>query len=352
MVQDKVDKGLDVARQGMNVVEQLVHQHTGGGHDLKAIDSLTKRQRQGVDFAGMAYTAPKKRRYKMHGYTIDKRSNEKYAIYKKGHKYHIGIRGTVPDNPFDEKGDLRADLSIMRGKIPQIQLDDAQAMIDDIIAKDPSAKGKIRLNSHSLAARLSTELLHANPDLYKDSVSIAPGVSPLGTKEEQEHIRAILQPVRGKDGREKNIIVGRQNDVVWSGASKYMLDKDGGSASNVTVLKAKNTGKSPLDMAENHYLSAFKKSGRKTASERLHKILKENKFTNREIDTHKRRLARTAGEDARHKKVDAIEKRVKELADKKGGSLEPKPKQKHKYISSRGFTKLPPWQKKNVKFRS
>ena len=67
MGQDKVDKGLDVARQGMNVVEQLVHQHTGGGHDLKAIDSLTKRQRQGVDFAGMAYTSPQKRRYKMHG---------------------------------------------------------------------------------------------------------------------------------------------------------------------------------------------------------------------------------------------------------------------------------------------
>ena len=160
-----------------------------------------------------------------------------------------------------------------------------------------------------------------------------------------------------------------------------MLDKDGGSASNVTVLKAKNTGKSPLDMAENHYrvrttrhLSAFKKSGRKTASERLHKILKEHKFTNREIETHKRRLARTAGENARHKKVDAIEKRVKELSDKKGGSLEtePQPRIKHYGFTPKeqetqprikhygftprrydtGFTHLPPWQKKNVKFRS
>ncbi len=190
---DKSDLGMDWARQGLNVAQQLLAQKSGKYTHKKS--DLSKRERYGIDFAKQSYTAPGDRVKKLHGYTlVDKYSSEKYAVYERKGKYQVAVRGTVPGHKLTEKsGDILQDMEILKGNGPQIQVNEAKALIQQIITDNPGAKGNIGLNSHSLGARINLELLHDNPENFSDSVSLAPGMSPLGSKEDQEHMKALVQ---------------------------------------------------------------------------------------------------------------------------------------------------------------
>ncbi len=302
---------LDVGRQGLNVVNQLLRQQGATSH-THDISDFSKRERKGVDFAQASYQDPSKRKYKMHGYTYDKRySTPKYAVYKRGDKFHIGIRGTVvdPKTLLDKDADLMQDMEILKGKFgtESTQVQNAQDLMDKIIADNPKSKGKLQLAAHSLGARISLELLHAHPEYYKDSVALAPGFSPLGTKVSQEHMKSLVQ-----DNAGKNYIIGRKNDAVWQAAEQYMTTGDGQANSNVKILKPVDS--SVKGMASNHFLAAF--SSRPKAHKRMEELLKKHGFGKATIAKHVQTIQRITDDEKAHAKVDKIEKSLE-----KGGSL-------------------------------
>ncbi len=327
---DKSDLGMDWARQGLNVAQQLLAQKSGKYTHKKS--DLSKRERYGIDFAKQSYTAPGDRVKKLHGYTlVDKYSSEKYAVYERKGKYQVAVRGTVPGHKLTEKsGDILQDMEILKGNGPQIQVNEAKALIQQIITDNPGAKGNIGLNSHSLGARINLELLHDNPENFSDSVSLAPGMSPLGSKEDQEHMKALVQ-----DNTSKNKIIGIANDAVWSGAAKHMEGQ-----TNVKILPAVDS--SITGMANNHFLSAFDPTP--LAHERMKTLLEKHGFSKSDVDKHVAKI-KNLDEKKGHAKVDKTE------AALTGGSMAqdiPKkvivPKQLS-YGYDTGFDHVPPWHR-------
>ena len=260
----------------------------------------------------------------MHGYTYDKRySTPKYAVYKRGDKFHIGIRGTVvdPKTLLDKDADLMQDMEILKGKFSteSTQVKNAQDLMDKIVSENPKSKGKLQLAAHSLGARISLELLHAHPEYYKDSVALAPGFSPLGSKESQEHMKSLVQ-----DNAGKNFIIGRKNDAVWQSAEKYMT-KDGKANSNVKILQPVDS--SVKGMASNHFLAAF--SSRPKAHKRMEALLKKHGFSQSDIDKHVQKIQRITDDEKAHAKVDKVEKHL-------GGSLRAK-KRSRSFVAPRSY---------------
>ena len=241
---------LSAIQQAMNVGQQVVQQRVGShSHSHK---DLSRREKLGVLMTQQSYKDPNKRQYKVKGYKYQPQfSSEKYSVYKnKKGRYQLSVRGTVPLHGLGERsGDLGQDVEIMKGSFNQnsSQVVDTQNLVGKILAQDPKARGNIGLNGHSLGGRIVLEALHdpRNEGVFRDSVALAPGFSPLGDAAEQARQEKL---VTGKKNR--NFVVGVANDLVWSG-NKAM--HRGGS--NVKILKAKD---SKLTGAHNnHFLTAF-----------------------------------------------------------------------------------------------
>ena len=307
---------VDISRQGLNVVEQLLRQQGATGHTHKLSD-LSKREKKGVQFAAASYIEPSKRKAKMHGYRYSTEySSPKYAVYKRGDKFHIGIRGTTvdPKTMLDKGSDVMEDVDILKGKFgsESAQMKDAQALMDKIIQENPKSMGKLQISGHSLAGRQVLELLHKHPKYYKDSVAIAPGFSPIGSVDSQEHMKTLVQ-----GHANKNFIIGRKNDVVWQSAEKYMVNTDGNANQNVKILPAVDT--SLKGAADNHFLAAF--SSRPQAHVRMEQILTKHGFSKSDVARHVQKIKRMTDDEKAHARVDKTEKRLDELD--KGGSLRP-----------------------------
>ena len=202
--------------------------------------------------AQQSYKNPGERQYKVKNYKYQPEfSSEKFAVYKnKKGRYQLAVRGTVPMHGLGEQsGDLGQDVAIMKGSFNQnsSQVVDARNLVQKILDSDPKARGNIGLNGHSLGGRIILEALHdpRNEGIFRDSVALAPGFSPLGDQAEQARQEKLIT---GKSNR--NFVVGVANDVVWSG-NKAMHNR----LRNVKILKAKE---SRLTQAhKNHLLTAF-----------------------------------------------------------------------------------------------
>ena len=338
-----------MARQVIGVTDQLVRQQYKGGtkhtHDLS---DLTRREKKGIDFSAASYKKESDRAYKMHGYTYSsKYSNEKFAVYKRGDKFHIGIRGTSPDvhklvKAFVEhkgkqqlkQSDIGQDYEILKGtfSMQSSQMKDAQGLMDKILEENPNSMGKLQISGHSLAARQVLELMNAHPDYYKDSVAISPGFSPLGTSESQEHMKKLVQ-----GHKHKSHIIANKNDVVWQSAEKYMTH-NGKANKNVKIFKAIDTSLHVKGLASNHFLSAFDYKKKDTkAHERLEKLLTKHGFSQSDIDKHVETI-KTFDEKKGHAKVDRIQKKL-------AGSLKAKRWQRPKMFAG-SFDVRPSWYKK------
>ncbi len=332
---------MDWAHQGLNVVGQVVKQKQAKYTHTK--DQLTKRERMGINFAAQSYKLPGKRKYKLHGYTYQPDlSNEKSAVYKnKNGNYQVAFAGTKPGYKTTQKeGDLLQDVQIAKGENPTIQINQAKEVIQAIMAQDPNSKGKISLNSHSLSGRVNLNLLHDNPEWYRDSVSIAPGFSPLTNSAQSKRDKELIT-----GNPKKNRILVMANDGVWSSKVDEMFDsaeKNG----NVKILKAED--ETMKGMATNHFLASYQQ--RDSAHVRMRKLLKEHGFSNNDIERHANNVQKM-DDDEGHALVDRTEK---QLAEGLAGSLKSKPAQytRHPRAAHRespydyGYHIYPPWHKK------
>ena len=244
---------LDTLQQALNVGQQVVNQKKTHSHTK---DQLTRREQLGVLMAQQSYKEPGKRQYKVKNYKYQPEfSSDKFAVYKsKKGRYQVAVRGTVPTHGLGESsGDLGQDIEIMKGKFNQnsAQVVETQDVINKILATDSKARGNIGLNGHSLGGRIVLEALHdpRNEGVFRDSVALAPGFSPLGDQAEQTRQEKL---VTGKKNR--NFVVGVANDVVWSG-NKAMHK----GHSNVKILKAEDTRLTHAH--KNHFLTAFTAGG-------------------------------------------------------------------------------------------
>ena len=238
------------AQNALNVVGQLANQKQGK-HNATHAD-LSRRERLGVLMAQQSYKDPGDRQYKVKNYKYEKDlSSEKFAVYKsKKGRYQVAVRGTVPLHGLGERsGDLGQDIEIMKGSFDQnsAQVVETQALIDKILQKDPKARGNIGLNGHSLGGRIVLEALHdpKNKGVFRDSVALAPGFSPLGSAEEQKRQESLVT-----SNKSRNRVIGVANDAVWSGNKAMHKDH-----SNIKILPA--VDKRLTKTHNNHFLTAF-----------------------------------------------------------------------------------------------